>query len=110
MNEKIEEFLESNKLHPRFKHFRYPDKSAITECMLETEEKLGVSIGLAVCSHKDNFCREKGRALSLQRAIASFRNKANLPKFQFVDPEKNKATSAVHKVAKALFYRVPMKE
>lgn len=104
-----EKFLEDNKLHSRFKHFRFPDKSAITECWLETEEKKIVSIGLAVCSHKDNFCKRRGRNDSLQRAMASVNCKANLPCFSFVDPNKNQAARATHKVSKALFYEIPMK-
>jgi hypothetical protein len=39
-----------------------------TVCDILEEEK-NISTGVSFCSHKDNFCRETGRKLSLARAL-----------------------------------------
>ena len=43
-----------------------------TTCIIFNEEGIEVSSGTANVHPKDNFCKEKGRQISLSRAIASW--------------------------------------
>jgi hypothetical protein len=65
-------------LHAHFEHYRFQDKSAITECMIEDKDRAVKARGFSICSHKDNFCKEDGRIKSLGRAIAALENKKNM--------------------------------
>jgi hypothetical protein len=65
-------------LHAHFEHYRFQDKSAITECMIEDKDRAVKARGFSICSHKDNFCKEEGRIKSLGRAIAALENKKNM--------------------------------
>lgn len=57
-----------NKGDVRYFHLRRVDSNngGITVAMLK--QKLGYHVGVACCSHKDNFCKKTGRMLALNRA------------------------------------------
>jgi hypothetical protein len=72
--------LHSDNAHKMDGDKTYPD-NGITRCRISREanhaRRLGFSVeDVAVCSKHDNFCYDKGRKISLARAIAS----ADLPK------------------------------
>lgn len=46
--------------------------SYVSQCILKNEAMEPIKNGLAWCSVKDNFCRAKGRKVSLARAIKIF--------------------------------------
>lgn len=46
--------------------------SHITECLIKSETNIPITTNSAFCSGKDNFCREKGRKISLSRAVMFF--------------------------------------
>jgi len=46
--------------------------SVHTICEINTINKERISRGMAQCSPKDNFCKNRGRKISLQRALLSF--------------------------------------
>lgn len=53
-------------------HFRH-EVPAYTQCWItERDTQQFVSKGFALCSSKDNFNREKGRKVSLSRALKNF--------------------------------------
>ena len=65
-------------LHAHYEHYRFPDKSAITECMIEDENRATKARGFSICSHRDNFCKATGRIKSLGRAVAALESKSNM--------------------------------
>ena len=65
-------------LHAHYEHYRFPDKSAITECMNEDDNRAVKARGFSICSHKDNFCKADGRIKSLGRAMSALEGKKNM--------------------------------
>jgi len=47
-------------------------KGMTTHCYLRDNDGKMVSLGIAKCGKKDNFCKETGRKISLTRAIKEF--------------------------------------
>ena len=60
-----------------------------TVCVLSEENK-PFGYGVAICSHKDNFCKDTGRKISLARALKN----ANIPK------EERKSIWEVYRLSK----------
>jgi hypothetical protein len=70
----IENILGHPKVQIRWQHFLSEEGVRVTRCHIEalgTDSKLPIGYGFAHCSHKDNFCKNTGRKLSLQRATHS---------------------------------------
>jgi hypothetical protein len=73
-----EELRKRTKLHPRYRHYRFEDLSAVTECLLEKNiDRTPVARGIAICSSRDNFDRSKGRLIAFMRALAALSNMDN---------------------------------
>lgn len=53
-----------------FRHDR-DNNQTICEVVDTTTDRL-VNTGVAKCSHRDNFCKETGRRVSLGRAVKAF--------------------------------------
>ena len=49
-----------------------PKNTKETLCHLYNDEKMEGSIGSAVCSKDDNFCRATGRKIALTRALQNY--------------------------------------
>lgn len=73
-----EQKLKKIGLHAHYEHYRFPDKSAITECMIENDNRDVIARGFSICSHKDNFCKADGRIKSLGRAVAALEAKQSM--------------------------------
>lgn len=75
--------IERLQLFPQFEYHRFEDKSAVTICKLEDNNRKLVSVGFSVMSPKDVFIKAVGRNSSAGRAIAAFEHKSNVFKVEF---------------------------
>jgi hypothetical protein len=78
-------------LHAVYKHYRFRDGSATTECQVENDKNEIVALGYAICSPRDNFCRADGRVKSLGRAVAALDGKHNQFPLKHCGNNKNEA-------------------
>ena len=72
-----EQKLQNMDFHAYYKHYRFDDGSAITECFIENSKRRCVAVGYSICSHLDEFCRADGRVKSLGRAVAALEAESN---------------------------------
>lgn len=64
-------------MYKKFYHKRYLDGSAVTTCNLEADNGKLLATGMAICSPKDNFSRERGRIIAEGRAMKAFELKTS---------------------------------
>jgi len=53
----------------KFSHYQNKVKHSFTECKITINEKQFIGVGCAIVHPKDNFCKEKGRQISLTKAL-----------------------------------------
>jgi hypothetical protein len=85
------EKLKAQDIHPMYQYSRFDDGSVLTTCSLENKKRDVVAVGYAIGSHRDNFCRIKGRYHSICRATPAFTAKRNLFPVR-LNPNNNEAS------------------
>jgi len=61
--------FDPDKMTIRYEHPTSTDGRRFTKCTIEDEHGVPIACGVAICSKKDSFNKERGRLISSGRAI-----------------------------------------